>query len=174
MSVFTPFRNKTALTTAIVVGSALKLSPTWVTGQQVLHAQVQQVNVAQINGLTVLPAICDNSTGVQSTNFLITTSTQTQIIPASTKSVYVCGWNFLTGDSSNVVTFLEGSTGDACVTSESTKAGPYNFSSKSGMVVANAGFPQFRTSSGLGVCISVTSTSAALAVGGVITYMPST
>lgn len=173
MSVFTPFRNKTALTTALVVGSALKLTPTWVTGHQVLYAQNQQVNIAQINGAAPIPAVCDNSTGVQSTNFQIITSTQVQIVPASTKSVYVCGWSFTTPDSSQVVKFVEGSTGDHCVTSEAIKAGPWNFSSKSGMVVPNAGHVQFKTSSGMGVCLDITSTGG-LGVGGIITFIPST
>jgi hypothetical protein len=90
-------------------------------------------------------------------------------VAGSTQRIYVCGWNFTTADSSNLVKFVEGTSTD-CITGQADKTGTYNFSSKSGMVVSNAGFPQFITSSGASLCIEATSTG----VYGLLTYKSST
>ena len=170
MSIFTSFRNKTAVTTFLVAGGLAKVGPTWLQPTTALHAQqAQRVNVAQINGVSPAVAICDNSTAVRSTAINII-STQTQVLATAGSSfiIYACGWSFTTPDSSVVIKFVEGTSTD-CITGEATKAS-YNLSSKSGMVNASGGSVQFRTSSGASFCIDATSSG----VTGLFTYVSST
>ena len=153
---------------AFMVGAAVKLAPYLVTEA---HAQqTQRVNVAQIAGQTAvnMPWLCDNSTGVLSTVISIG-STQAQVVAGSTKSVYVCGFSFTTGDSSAAVKFVEGTSTD-CITGQADKTAPFNLSSKSGIAVSNGGAVQFKTSSGASLCIDTTSTG----IAGYLTYISST
>lgn len=153
---------------AFMVGAAVKLAPFLVVET---HAQqTQRVNVSQIGGQTAVnvPWICDNSTGVLSTVINIG-STQAQVVAGSTQSIYVCGFNFTTGDSSAAVKFVQGTSTD-CITGQADKTGAYNLSSKSGIVVANGGAVQFKTSSANSLCIDTTSTG----ISGMLTYISST
>lgn len=165
MSVFTPFRSKTSLTTAMVIGGALKLYPTWVVGEQTLYAQNQQVNVAQIGGVAVVPARCDNSTGILSTA-INAASTQTQVVAGSTQRVIACGYEFTTPTSTATVQWVQGTSTD-CSSGRATISGAMNLSSNSGMVVPNTGAVQFRGSSGNTICINTTSTG----VNGLFKYI---
>ena len=171
MSVFTPFRSKSALTTALVVGGALKVVPTWVTGHDVLHAQNQQVDIARIGGQPIIPAVCDSSTGVLST-IISAVSTQTQVVigAGSSFSIYACGWHFLgPAGSTFTMKWVEGTSTD-CVTGAANKSGLQAYSSYGGIAISNGGGVQFKTSSGTNLCINTTSTG----VGGLLTYKHST
>lgn len=165
MSVFTPFRNKRVVATALAVSGAIKLAGTF----GPLYAQQNQgVDLRAVNGLTPLPAICDNSTGIQSTVINIL-STQTQVVAGSTNRIYVCGFVATTADSSNLFKFVEGTSTD-CITGQADKTATFNLSSKAGIAAPNSGFPQFITSSGASLCIDATSSG----VYGFLTYKVST
>jgi hypothetical protein len=165
MSVFSPFRNRRTITTALAVSGAIKFA----SHMEPLYAQqTQRVNIAQVNGVAPMPAICDNSTGILSTVINIGT-TQAQVVAGSTQSIYVCGFTFTTADSSVLAKFVEGSSTD-CLTSQADKTATFNLSSKSGISLPNAGYPQFKTSSGFSLCIDTTSTG----IYGVLTYKSST
>lgn len=163
MSVFTPFRNRRVIATTFAVSGALKLA----THMQPLYAQqTQAVDITTINGVTPLATICDNSSAIQSTVINIT-STQLQVVGStvSTTAVFVCGWEFMTKTSSDVVTWLQGSSTD-CITGQTALSGPFDLSSRMGMVRTNAGFAQMRTSGGWSLCMETTSSN----VVGMVTY----
>ena len=164
MSMFTPFRSPRVRTSALVVGGLIKAA-SYVEAQQRLP-----INVSQVGGQNVayIPAICDNSTGVLSTAINIGT-TQVQVVAGSTRRIYVCGFNFTTGDSSNVVKWVEGTSTD-CISGQADLSGPMNFSSKSGISSPSGNAVQFKTSSGASLCIDATSTG----VYGMLTYISST
>lgn len=169
MSVFTPFRNRRTVATVFAVSGALKFA-THMQPYTLYAQQNQSVDIKAINGVTPLVSLCDNSTAILSTVINIGT-TQAQIVASTVSSniVFVCGYDFTTADSSNLVKFVEGSSTD-CITGQADKSATYNLSSKSGLVRTNAGFAQFRTSSGFSVCIDATSTG----VYGMLTYRIST
>ena len=167
MSVFTPLRNRRTVATVFALGGAMKLA----SHLQPLYAQQNLgVNIAQIGGVNVLTALCDNSSGIQSTVINIGT-TQAQVVASTVSSniVFVCGFNFTTADSSNLFKWVEGTSTD-CITGQADKSATYNLSSKSGIAIGNAGFAQFRTTSGASLCIDATSTG----VYGMLTYKIST
>lgn len=178
MSVFTPFRKRSLVKTWVAVGGAVKLAhmlndpaPTWVA--PVAYAQQpQRMNLDQIGGssVTYIPVRCDNSTGIQSTVISVT-STQGEIVQASTGRIHVCGWSFTSSAGAVSPSFVQGSSADACVTNETAKTGKYSLSSFSQVVVPNAGHVQFITSSAVSLCLNVPTAGD---VTGLLTYIQST
>ena len=153
---------------AFFVGAALKLSPYLAT---TAYAQNElRTDLVKIGGVTAvnMPYICDSSTGVSSTVINIGT-TQAQVVAGSTKSVYVCGYQLTTADSTTLWKWVEGTSPD-CITGQADKSGTFNASSKWGISVPNGGAVQFKTSSGASLCIDTTSTG----VYGILTYISST
>ena len=155
MSVFTPFRtHRRLVTTAIAFSGALKLA----THMEVLYAQQpQRVNVAQVGGVNALPAICDNSTALNSSFFSIagTGATNTVIITASTAKTFLCAADITTRDSTVDVFIV---TGDSTNCSTNSTVTGWMLSSYSGLTRGNGGFGQYKQiSSQVAVCIKTTS-----------------
>lgn len=164
MSIFTPFRNKKAVTAAMVLSGSLKLSHTVAWAQQ-----SQRVNVAEINGQTPVPAICDDSTAVQRKEISTNASGNIQLVEhtaASTSRVYVCGYDVMSSSNAGEWQFISGTSTD-CSSNETDLSGLYKLSSLSGVVRANTGFPQFVVASSHSFCIETGSTGP---WGGYITY----
>jgi hypothetical protein len=119
--------------------------------------QTQRVNVAQVGGIDPAPAICDNSTSLLSSAFLIrgTAATNTVVITASTAKSFVCALDLTTDDSTVQIALVSGDSTDCSTNSTITI---FNFSSKSGMTRANGGNPQWKPiSSNSAVCIKTAS-----------------
>ena len=168
MSIFRPFRNPTAIKALVITGAVLKLAPTLVEAQQ-----RTRVNVDQIGGQSVapMPYVCDNSTGVQSTVINIT-STQTQVVAGSTKSVYVCGYSFGAAlGSSATWKWVQGTSTDCISGQADLSAGwPLSTAATFGIVRDGGGGVLFKTSSGNSLCIDTTSSG----LYGQLTYISST
>lgn len=159
MSVFKPFRapvtRRTVMATAIGV-KAVTLAAAFYPANA-LAQQPQRVNVAQVGGVDALPAICDNSTAVNSSFFSIagTGATNTVVITASTAKTYLCAADLTTRDSTVDVFIV---TGDSTNCSTNSTVTGFTLSSYSGFVRPNAGFSQWKPiSSNTAICIKTAS-----------------
>lgn len=153
MSVFTPFRNKRAVATALAFSGAVKFATT-----MELYAQQRiGVDIQQIGSIDVLPSACDNSSGVNSSFFSIagTGATNTVIITASTAKTYLCAVDLTTRDSTLDVFIV---SGDSTNCSTNSTVTGWTLSSYSGLVRSNGGFSQWKPiSSNSAVCIKTAS-----------------
>ena len=80
--------------------------------------------------------------------------------------IYVCGWDFLASAAASV-RFVYG-TGTACATGETGLTGAYPVAANNGVVRANAGAVQAKTTAGQALCIE---TSTSINVHGLLTYV---
>lgn len=155
MSVFTPFRSKRALRTAVVTGTMLKLVPTVVNAQQ-----YPAINLQQIGGQTPLTAYCDDSTAVQHAG--ASTNVSGNAAPliqgnASTNPSYICAYDITTGNSSVSVKFVRGTSTD-CSSNNAGITAIYQFSSIAGISKPNGGAPLFILPSSQSLCVNNGST----------------
>lgn len=147
------------------MGVALKISHWAETAEA---QQSQRVDVATIGGLTPLSAICDNSTALLSSAFLINgnAATNVVVIQPSTARSYICALD-LTDDASTVQIALV--SGDSTDCSTNSTITVYNLSSRSGVTRPNGGAIQWKpVSSNSAVCIKTASSGP---VFGSITFI---
>jgi hypothetical protein len=148
------FRQRWMRVGVISLGVSLKVG-SW--AEDAYAQQSQRVDVATIGGLTPLSAICENSTGLESSNFLIagTGATNTVIITASTARVYLCALDITNGDSTTQVAIV---SGDSTNCSTNSTVTVYNLSSYSGVTRGNGSVVQYKPiSSNAAVCIKTAS-----------------
>lgn len=168
MSIFRPFRSKTAIRTAVMTGALLKLAPVIVEAQQ-----QQQVNVAQINGATPLSAYCDDSTKI--TSFAYSTNSSGISLPiiqgnVSSSPGFICSYRLTTDNSSVRLRFVRGTSTD-CTSNQVFIDGGSPVSSNSGFVESGGGTPLFTLprDSSQSLCLSHGASTGY--VGGRISYV---
>ena len=138
------FRSPYLRASVITLGVTIKTAQ-WA---EFAHAQQsQRVNVAEVNGQTPVPAVCDNSTEVNSSAFLIAG----------------------TGATNSVILTISLVSGDSTNCSSNSTITTWVFSSYSGITKANGGSPQYKPiSSNSAVCIKTGSSGP---VYGSLTYV---
>jgi len=123
------------------------------------------VQIAQNSSGNTIPITCDNSVAI---NISAPGTLQTtQIVPlATSKTIYVCGFNFQTSAATNVM--FETSTTAACASGTTALTGPYNGGPQAGVSDESPFFNGMKSSVSGAICIVTVGTAGQ--VSGILKY----